>query len=146
MMSDLSCTCGFAEKIEAVLEKIGKTKNVVVAWCPGVFRLGAYQLSGPAIPTNLGGVKTLVELGGVNACDIPNRLLEISDKVKPPEPKERGWRIGDVVGRKDGSLDPKIVKWFSPHEVGVFGFGGDISHSKSEYRNLTIEAEQAGEE
>ena len=134
-MTDLvRCSCGFAAKTEAALERIRKGREpdqhkLYYAFADGVLALenSDHRITDVAI------------------CHLLTAVSELADKVKPPKQKEREWELRDIVGRKDGSLDPKIVKWLSPHEHDVFGFGAHISHSKSEYRNLTIEAERAGE-
>ncbi|KKN61946.1 hypothetical protein LCGC14_0517150 [marine sediment metagenome] len=144
MEEQLRCTCGAWDKIEGAFRSF---KNLGDG-----FVISYNDCDYDGMPPKRLALKLFKnfehrshEIDHVNWCDLPAAIMELADKVDPPKPKERGWEIGDVVGRKDGSLDPKIVRWLSPHEIGVFGFGAHISHSKSEYRNLTIEAEQAGE-
>ena len=130
----LRCTCGFAEKVEGALERILSRKkginfrhseNILCAW----------------------DNETDYEVECVNLCDLPASILELADKVKPPKPKERESQVGDVMQEIsrggvylvigfDGDGNPTLNK-------DHFRRRGILS--PSQWRNLSIEAEQAGE-
>ena len=134
-MTDLRCSCGFAEKIGWALERILSRKkginfrhseNILCAW----------------------DNERDYEVECANIGDLPGALLEIAKMVKPPKPKERGWRAGDVVqNRSDKSLD--IVTGVGDDSFYrrslMVSQGLAIGYNPKFWRNPTIEAEKAGE-
>ena len=146
-MIEVRCSCGFAEKIEAAVERIRKAEGFTS------LSLGAngdlwVNISGK-------GSQSVPKV-----CNLPAAILELADKVKPPKPKEREWRVGDVVEL----VEPLAYEQF---KVGMKAILGDlairppeswptnIKHPDSvslslhagpkNWRNLTIEGEMAGE-
>lgn len=82
------------------------------------------------------------------SCDIPQALVELADMVDPPKPKEREWRVGDVVMLKpdeEGYVQVRpntpylITKDFPALIKQVIVGGTNICRSR--LRNLTILAE-----
>jgi hypothetical protein len=109
-----------------------------------------------------GAISQQVDAGEVNMklCDIPRALSLIAQMVRPPKPEERKWKAGDVVEATEGgfceegtiatieqvlpksSFKATILKGrlrdgqFPPGKMGFHQCG---------WRNLSIEAEKAGE-
>jgi len=84
------------------------------------------------------------------ACDLPVSILKLADKVDPPKPKERDWRSGDLVMLT--ATPYQQLQNDTPYELDAYmSFGatwrlkrhGNHFYSKRDFRNLTIEAEQA---
>ena len=141
------CTCGFAEKIEAALERIfGARDRIALILSKNDREIRVVSDEPPA------GVIARVRYSYEQFCDLGLVILELADKVKPLKPEEpREWRVGDIVilrlsgdtvhglAREIRALSERRIEGFyihgNPAEMGMKG-----------WRNLTIEAEQAREE
>ena len=121
-MSELRCTCGFADKIEAALERIESVSPTII------LDMEDKELRAFCGEKGQGG--WTVPLPKNYKCYLVSGLLELADKVKPPKPKRRQSREGDIMQTPDGSVQ--------------FHKGNFHAYCK-DHRNLTIEAEQAGE-
>ncbi|KKL25063.1 hypothetical protein LCGC14_2409070 [marine sediment metagenome] len=153
-MSDLRCTCGAFAKIEAALERIKKSKD-------GIYKI-IYDFNRDAQWETLEALEAPNIYHQVRldkSCTLPAAIMELADKVKPPPQKEREWRVGDVVEL----VEPLAYEQFKVGMKAVLGdlairppesWPTNIKHPDSvslslhagpkNWRNLTIEAEQAG--
>ena len=145
MEEQLRCTCGAWDKIEEALETLASSEKArKLTWVIHNKRL-EFMAEIAGIGVNVNG-----------ACQLGAAILELADKVKPPKPKEREWRVGDeflhpngdrylmTEYNKRGSRDGPSCNLLG---IGFDGFSGlHVSQMKREgWRNLTIEGEQAGE-
>ena len=152
MPDDLRCSCGFAEKIGAALERIVSSTTYSGHRIFWDFHQGKLGYPWMNIKENKQGEMVV---DAANSCDLSAAIMELSLKVKPPKPREREWRVGDVVMLKDEQSHMTNLERGKPYlissvdeERGVCVRVGDdheYSIGKSHYRNRTIEAEQAGE-
>ena len=143
MSDDLRCSCGFAEKIEAALQRIADY-GTTLTWDIMNATLDLYD-----------GRKCIEQTLVADPCSLPRAVISTADKVKPPKQKERERRVGDVVAFSpiDKTNDlyehgrPEIItatqsnKFHTRLRPNISGVG----HNPKQWRNLTIEAEQAGE-
>ena len=139
-MSDLRCTCGAWEKLEEAWKRIeavvGSGKGLV--W-------NAHSFDGSAILKVLAVENRTVSCEAF--CNIPVALFDLADLHDPPKPKEREWRVGDLVMRL-GSIDPHFINYI--HEDSLaFRHSGYREHTNTQdqrdYLNLTILARQSEE-
>jgi len=138
-MSDLRCSCGFVEKIEAALERISEKRNTLVL---GLDQ-GNWWLSVPAKGKEDERVITFRE-----PCEIASAIIRAADVVDPPEKKEREWRVGDVVKNESRGTLTLVTGFHKVIADGGFTIKGQpltTVYSRTGWRNLSVEAEQAGE-
>ena len=143
-MSNDRCPCGAFAETEAALERIGHSYGVLT-W---------YKHIGILEATNHTSRTTgiLEKVVCKNACDLPAAIMELRNKVDPPKPKEREWQIGDMVLCNVAGVDKKVAgPWIVTHSGDELfrhngGLPGTSALRKDGWRNLTIEAELAGEE
>ena len=140
-MSDDRCTCGFMSKIEAALERIREAHpvNSGILWEWEDLNRGLLRVYATGQPT----IKLRYP------CDLPAAILELRDKVDPPIQKARRWRVGDVVQNEERRILARVTGFHQGIADG--GFTLNVTpvttvYIKRGWRNLTIEAERAGEE
>ena len=136
------CTCGFAEKVEAALNTILKRTGAGgICWS---LDTDEGNILKPLIPSKEYNTKCGA------ACDLPAAIFELRDKVKPPKPKEREWRVGDIVILRLSDdvvrgLAREIRSLSGRRHDGFYIHGNSAEMGMQGWRNLTLEAEQAGE-
>jgi len=95
--------------------------------------------------------KEVAKRSGVNWCDIPKTLVELAKELFPPKPEDRKWRSGDLVMLTARPYQKLLND--TPYELLHFlSWGakwrlkghGNHYHDKKDFRNISIEAEQAG--
>ncbi|KKN01576.1 hypothetical protein LCGC14_1126490 [marine sediment metagenome] len=155
----MQCSCGAWDKIEEALERIQKKYTNVdgtiygLAWTFGMGKSNANNLC----VTNVGPLCTSPNevMGVEKPCDLPAAIMKLRDKVDPPKPKEREWRVGDVVQSvSDVRYAPGTVAILTGPEKNHGGAVTNLPRGGTgnwfapgnDWRNLTREAEQAGED
>ena len=145
-MTDLRCTCGAWDKIEEALERIKNGKN-------GIYKI-IYDFNPDAKWEMLEALEHPNICHQVRLdkfCDLGPAIIELADKVDPPKPKEREWRVGDKVQSPNGSVGVvyglmDIVGQDQGAEVQLIEseikYGLTPDGAKPEWRNLTIEGEK----
>ena len=158
MPEQLRCACGAWDKIEEALnifrEKFKEEDRCVsLSW-----RLDG-RWKGLCI-TDTGKLKSAgmeLEIDHVEMCDLPAAILALRDKVAPPKPKEREWRVGDVLLCTDNyvagfRIGDRAIVYELGERAKILKVGEDYTDNASVvsvfaayFTNLTIEAENAGE-
>ncbi|KKM17434.1 hypothetical protein LCGC14_1675890, partial [marine sediment metagenome] len=98
MSDDLRCSCGFAEKIEAALERIRAAIKGSGHGYEGYIKLDERLLTAyehvDSDPDHYTSVAA-VQFDGL--CNLQKAVFGLADKVDPPIQKARGWRVGDEL-------------------------------------------------
>jgi len=130
---DEPCRC--FEDIEKALERIGRVKDQLV-----------YDFTKNLLwfDTNLVQPHHVYQY---TICDLRAGLLRVADKVDPPKPKDRKWRVGDEL---EGRLSTHwiITMIALSGEVAVQRIGHDESDAiriRNDWRNMTIKSEMEAE-
>ena len=164
-MIEVRCSCGFAEKIEAALERIRAAIKGSGHGYEGYIKLDEMLLTAyehvDSDPDHYTGVAA-VQFDGL--CNLQKAVFGLADKVDPPIQKARGWRVGDelecieaygtlafvpgdraiivgIVGKIGAPSGFRILK------IGASSTCGEYAQKPLSlyFRNLSLEAEQAGE-
>lgn len=143
-------TCETCQEVEKALKRIKfacKAESGSVTWgwsqLPGTMK-GYLSLRGSFTTGDIEPI--LCEL----PCQIPRRLNILADKVDPPKPKEREWRVGDrlrstLIGDEDEWVITKIVpaREFPVQVIQLNTEQKNGLSMDSNWHNLTIKDEQA---
>ncbi|KKL91288.1 hypothetical protein LCGC14_1896220 [marine sediment metagenome] len=158
-MSDLRCTCGAWEEVEKALVKLSnfncesrhemkldgvESANIIWDFLAGELRL----------QNNYGAIFHSVRVK--YTCDLPGCVISLAEVAEPPAPKEREWLGGDelqdekgrraiVVGMKINAMSLSILTFVIIGNSPPIHIEAYVKEMKEHWRNLTIEAEQAGE-
>ena len=149
MSDDLRCSCGFADKVEAALERIVSSTTHSghrIFWDFHEGKLGYPWMN---IKENKQG-QMVVDVA--NSCDLPAAIFELADKVDPPPQKERGSRVGDELESHFGRIIITAIDLEENNITAIeIGTGKIKEYYKCDmekgevWKNSTIEAELAGE-
>ena len=164
-MSDDRCTCGFMPKIEDAWKRIYSFlhdrkghQGLVFDFKDASLRILNHEMLEEVRGGRIPGEVSMVPQNEFK--DFAYHLKALADQIPSPEPKEREWRVGDVVMLKPGAVigvdDPQGLVNFGPFIINckhpdslAFRHNGFPRHTNTQnmrsYRNLSIEAEQAGE-